>query len=78
MTPKKDTFTICLPQDWVGRPLVCILRHPEEKDAYPIDSEFVSEVRDSCFAYNAMLKKRKRRPRKKRLRRLRWGKNKYL
>lgn len=78
MTPQKDTFTICVPQEWVGKPLVCILMHPDEKDAYPLTSEYVSEVRESCFAYNATLLKQKRRPRRRRLRRKRGGRNKYL
>ena len=46
LLPKKDTITICLPENWVGKPLECILRHPEEKSAYPEDLEIVSEVRE--------------------------------
>ena len=78
-TPQKDTVTLCLPQEWVGRPLLCILEQPEEKDAFPNDSEYVSELREDRLLYNAELfKPRRRRPRKKRLRRKRGGKNKYL
>ena len=68
LTPQKDTLTICLPQEWVGKPLVCILRHPDEKSAYPLQSEFVSEVRESRIGYDVYRYKQKRRPRKKRLR----------
>ncbi len=78
LTPQKDTFTICLPHDWVGRPLVCILRHPEEKGAYPEDSEFVSEVREEKIGYNASRYRVFRKPRRKRLRRKRGGRNRYL
>ena len=79
ITPQKDTVTLCLPSEWVGKPLVCTLSHPDEKSAYPDDSEFVTEMREDSFIYNAELYKRKHhRPRKKRLRRKRGGKNKYL
>ena len=80
MTPKKDTMTICLPQEWVGKPLVCILKHPDEKDAFPDDSEYVSQVREDTIGYRAMkyLKHRFRKPRKKRLRRKRGGITQYL
>ena len=57
-------------------PFAC---RPDEKSAYPDDSEFVTEMREDSFIYNAELYKRKHhRPRKKRLRRKRGGKNKYL
>lgn len=79
ITPQKDTVTLCLPQEWVGKPLLCILEHPDEKDAFPNDSEYVSEVREDRFLYNAELfRQKRRRPRKKRLRRKRGGKNQYL
>ncbi len=78
ITPQKDTVTICLPSEWVGKPLVCVLRHPDEKNDYPEESEFVSYVREDNIGYNADLFKQKRRPRKKRLRRIRGGKNKLL
>lgn len=70
LTPQKDTMTICLPQDWVGKPLVCILKHPDEIETYPIASEFVSVLREDTLGYNASKYKyqRKRKPRKKRLR----------
>ena len=75
LTPQKDTLTICLPQEWVGKPLVCILRHPDEKSAYPLQSEFVSEVRESRIGYDVYRYKQKRSPRKKRLRKKkRWAK----
>ena len=75
LTPQKDTFTICLPQDWVGKPLVCVLRHPDEKGAYPMESEYVSEVREESIGYQASRFRQKRRPRKKRLRKNRGDKN---
>ena len=79
ITPQKDTVTLCLPPEWVGRPMMCILQHPDEKSAYPSDSEYVSEVREDNILYNAELfRQKRRRPRKKRLRRKRGGKNQYL
>lgn len=65
--PQKDTVTICLPPDWVGKPLECILRHPEEKTAYPANYEIVSEVREETIT-NQVYKYKDRRKRKKRLR----------
>ena len=53
LTPQKDTVTICLPQEWVGKPLVCVLRHPDENGAYPTESEFVSEIREESIGYQA-------------------------
>lgn len=26
LLPKTDTITICLPSDWVGHPIICILK----------------------------------------------------
>ena len=78
LTPQKDTLTICLPQEWVGKPLVCILRHPDEKSAYPLQSEFVSEVRESRIGYDVYRYKQKRSTRKKRLRKKKGGQNKPL
>lgn len=66
--PQKDTVTICLPQDWVGRPLECILRLPEEKSAYPANSEFVSELREETILYRTNRPRKKISKRKKRLR----------
>lgn len=78
LTPQKDTLTLCLPQEWVGKPLMCILRHPDEKAAYPFESEFVSEVREESLEYGITRFRQKRMIRRKRLRRKRGGKNKYL
>lgn len=78
LTPQKDTLTICLPQDWVGKPLLCILRHPEEKSAYPFESEFISSVREDRIGYNMMPFKQVRKPRKKRLRRKRGSGSRFL
>lgn len=48
ITPKKDTITICLPPDWVGKPLVCTLETPYENV-----KEMVSEVSEDAVAYRA-------------------------
>ncbi|MDY6326742.1 MAG: hypothetical protein SPL42_07695 [Bacteroidales bacterium] len=68
LTPRNDTVTICLPEDWVGKPLECILRHPDEKTAYPEDLEIVSELREETILYRAERFRRKRSNRNKRLR----------
>lgn len=47
MTPQKDTITICLPPEWVGKPLVCILKEPYEQD----QTEVVTEVSESAACY---------------------------
>ncbi len=78
LTPQKDTVTICLPQEWVGKPLVCVLRHPDENGAYPTESEFVSEIREESIGYQASRYRQRRRPRKKRLRKKGGSKNKLL
>ncbi|MBQ1780528.1 MAG: hypothetical protein II001_03745 [Bacteroidales bacterium] len=79
MTPKKDTLIICLPQEWVGKPLVCVLQHPDEKDAAPPTSEYVSELREDHIGYlTDRYRLKRRRPRKKRLRRKRGGITQYL
>jgi hypothetical protein len=78
LTPQKDTLTLCLPHDWVGKPLMCILHHPNEKGAFPVDSEFVSELRDDAIGYHAHHYRMKGKPRRKRLRRTRGGVNKLL
>ena len=78
LTPQKDTMTICLPHDWVGKPLVCILSHPYEKGAYPMDSEYVSEIREEAIGYQDFRYRQKRKSRRKRLRRKRGGTNKLL
>ena len=78
LTPQKDTMTICLPHDWVGKPLMCILQQPNEKGAFPMESEYVSEVREEAIGYHAARYRMKRKPRRKRLRRKRGGVNKLL
>ena len=78
LTPQKDTVTLCLPPEWVGKPVVCVLRRPEEKSTYPTESEFVSEVREDRIGYQVSRYKQVRRPRKKRLRKKREGKSKLL
>ena len=78
LTPQKDTVTLCLPQEWVGKPIVCVLRRPEEKSTYPTESEFVSEVREDRIGYQVSRYKQVRRPRKKRLTKKKENKNKLL
>ena len=78
ITPQKDTVTLCLPSEWVGKPLVCVLHHPVRKSKYQNETDFVSEVREQSIGYNILQYQRKRRPRKKRLRRKKGSKNKYL
>lgn len=31
LLPKTDTITICLPEDWVGRPVTCVLSVHQQK-----------------------------------------------
>lgn len=49
MTPQKDTITICLPPDWVGKPLICILKEPYEQE----EAEMVTEVSESAACYRS-------------------------
>lgn len=68
LTPKKDTITICLPPDWVGKPLVCILKPPYEME----EGEMVSQVSESAMCYSVRRfhsPATHRKPRYKRLRR---------
>lgn len=39
LLPKTDTVTICLPSDWVGRPIICILKAQEPIVYSPIVQE---------------------------------------
>ncbi|MBO4504373.1 MAG: hypothetical protein J5730_06160 [Bacteroidales bacterium] len=48
MNPKKDTITICLPAEWVGKTLMCILKAPYEME----DDELVSEVSEAAICYH--------------------------
>lgn len=49
ITPKKDTITICLPPEWVGKPLVCILETPYEQS----EPDVVSQVSEASIGYMA-------------------------
>lgn len=49
LTPKKDTITFCLPDDWVGKPMVCILKSPYECDE---DEDVVSYVSEDAMCYS--------------------------
>lgn len=33
LRPTKDSITICLPEDWVGKPISCILQREDETSA---------------------------------------------
>ena len=48
LNPKKDTITICLPTEWVGKTLMCILKEPYEME----DDELVSEVSEAAICYH--------------------------
>ncbi len=50
LTPKNDSITICLPSEWVGKPMVCILKSPYEMEE---DGDMVSQVSDSAMCYSA-------------------------
>jgi hypothetical protein len=78
LTPQKDTVTICLPEDWVGKPLICILQQPQESNAYPTGLEYVSELREDTIGYHAQRYRMKGKQRSKRLRRKRGGVNRLL
>ncbi len=68
LTPKKDTITICLPPEWVGKPLVCILKAPYDME----EEEVVSQVSEAAACYSVRRFRRpkaQRRPRYKHLRR---------
>ena len=67
LNPSKDTVTICLPSEWVGKPLVCILKGLEEENATSVVS-YVSE--DSIF-YRAMRYREQPKRGKRRTKRLR-------
>lgn len=48
MTPKTDTITICIPPDWVGKVIYCILKDEQEYDV-------VTHVSDQSMDYFAKL-----------------------
>jgi len=65
LTPKSDSITLCLPPDWVGKSIVCILKEPQE-------TEMVTEVSEDAIQYQAdrfRKNHKESRERKKRLRR---------
>lgn len=49
ITPQKDTITICLPPEWVGKPLVCIFKELYEQE----DAEIVTEVSEAAACYRS-------------------------
>lgn len=48
ITPQKDTITICLPPEWVGQPIVCILEKP-----YDNEPSVVAEASEDSVCYKA-------------------------
>ena len=66
LNPTKDTVTLCLPEDWVGKTLICLLKEPAEENF-----EMVGIASEDAIFYRAehFRKLAKRRPRNKRLRR---------
>ena len=74
LNPKRDTITLCLPTDWVGKPIVCILKSPYELEE---DEEMVSKVSEAALCYHVRKRRkykkpiplrRKRRPKQRRRR----------
>lgn len=66
LNPIKDTVTLCLPEDWVGRTIICLLKDPSEEEM-----EMVGYASEGAIFYQAERYRHlaKRKPRKKRLRR---------
>ena len=66
LNPTRDTVTLCLPKDWVGKPVICYL-----KDSAEEETEMIGIASEDAIFYQAAHYRRlaKRRPRKKRLRR---------
>ena len=66
LNPAKDTVTLCLPEDWVGKKVICLLKDPTEEEM-----EMVGYASEGAIFYQAERYKRlaKRKLRKKRLRR---------
>ena len=54
LVPKTDTITICLPSDWVGKVVNCILQNTAEEAemAYPLAAE-------KKAPYHVIIRKRK-------------------
>lgn len=53
LLPKTDTVTICLPEDWVGHPIVCVLK---VKDTVIYEKE----AQESAICYRVNHQKRKK------------------
>ncbi|MCR4680668.1 MAG: hypothetical protein K5636_03540 [Bacteroidales bacterium] len=65
LSPKKDTVILCLPSDWVGKTIICLLKEPFEAEI-----EMVGQASEDAIFYRAdkYRKIAKRQPRKQRLR----------
>ena len=66
LNPVKDTVTLCLPEEWVGRTVICLLKDPGEEEV-----EMVGYASEGAIFYQAERYRHlaKRKPRVKRLRR---------
>mgnify|MGYP006988834801 CR=1 FL=1 len=66
ISPMKDTVTLCLPQNWIGRTVICTLREPGDEAV-----EVMGMASEDSIFYQAerYRKLANRRPRRKRLRR---------
>jgi len=66
LNPVKDTVTLCLPEDWVGKTVICFLRDPNEEEV-----DMVGYASEGAIFYQAERYRRlaKRKLRRKRLRR---------
>ena len=66
LIPKKDTITLCLPPDWVGKPMLCILKDPYEME----EERLVAQVSEAALCYHVGRHRKtmpRRRPRSMRM-----------
>lgn len=54
LTPSRDTITICLPEDWVGKRISCILSRDDEQQAQMEAGESATDYmqKNSVFEEN--------------------------
>lgn len=65
LNPTKDTITICIPTEWVGKPLTCILKSAE----YDIEDMYTMVSEDAIRYQRLRYSHRRRRTRSRRRRR---------
>ena len=58
LNPQRDTITICIPAEWVGQPLTCIL-----KTANYVQEEIYAEVSEDAICYQRIKYRHRRRTR---------------